>query len=188
MLDIMHSISDNKYTELVEWLCQKCDMFTFMIPNYGKRVEEANKAVEHFLKEYSEEEKKKFFEEEKQRYVEYCSKVDEIITPIKKHIHKRYYDTSYCGCDIYYEIEIVEVHLNNDTKNFLIKYSNLCMWTYPNMPEDVCFYSKGKCFMRTVAHEGILSINNSSETKMFLRKHAIPFRKNVDLDIHILPD
>ena len=185
MIQIICEISNKKHKGLIEWLFTKCDMFTFAVPDFSKptdllRNESCSDEAICCFGECSEE--------EKQDIIDYNNKVAEKIAPIKKCVLKNYFDAFYCGFCNGYEKEIFIVEFNNDTKDFLIQTDNLCLWTYPDMPEDVCFFGNGKCFMRTVAHEKLMLIyDDGKDTRRSLRNMGIKFRVDIDEPIPLLP-
>jgi hypothetical protein len=73
---------------------------------------------------------------------------------------------------------IYRVNFDYYITEVLCSVPGLYKWIYPNLPEDLCFYKNGKCFLRSVAHEKLCWIYTEDEKEIkALEKIGLKFTK-----------
>lgn len=173
---IIDEISGEKYTKLIDFLCSKCNTFSFSIPNFSKTVvtEENADMLSEYEIGYIEEDK-----EGKEDYRKYRTHIQKYLDSISKYVIKNYYTTEYCRSISAYEKEIYTIELNEVTREFFKNTKSLFEWTYPDFPEDLAFYIDGELYMGSVAHENICDFYmDFKEVKKFLKNTGIDYHKS----------
>lgn len=138
-------LNEPHYNDLIIYLYNCCDMFSFNFPNctgkYGYHVYREN----------------------------FRQKLDELNPFIINHyFNYEYNDSIRNGGDPY---EIFHIAFTENTIWFLMLGLGLYNWVYPNLPEDICFYKKGKCFLKSISHEKRCCIyTDDIYDKLILRK------------------
>ncbi len=160
------------YVKLINYLLIRCDVLTFKLPNFNHLTlsDEAKKYFPQYkLKgDFQEINNKEFFE-----YKENISNTLEQFEPfyLKEYIDFKYFDTIQG-----YDAEIKIVKIDESLDFILTAISGLYDWVYPEKPEDLCFFSKGKCFLKSIAHEKTCFIYTDDEwEKKMLRKLGLKF-------------
>lgn len=175
MIKIYSEIIDKKiYKKLLEFLLKKCDTVAFAIPNY--------KTVFHFnsyktvLADYN---RIKFqLERDNQQYKEYIQNIDYLLKKIDNQLIKKYIGNQYFDQLYGYEIETHIYNYNNDVFEAFKEVDGLYKWLYPNYPEDLYFFSNGKCYFKSITHEKESWIFDDGE-------EIIDFVENLELDYYI---
>lgn len=122
------NIKSTNKKELLRYLCQKAELCAFHLPV--------------FLCENKEEEE------------EYKRRVSGLLDGIQPYIVAQYTASQYIGLDYGDETEIYVFKSNKFFADFLESSGGLHKWSYPKLPEDVCFLDKNrKCWLKTVTHE-----------------------------------
>ncbi len=173
VLNVYGDVKGKTYLKLISYLVQRCDAVTFLLPNYNK-IHVTEKNINMFDDERIGH---KYYDDPKDdSFQAYLSKIDDFLMLAKNHLIKSYEDIEYCG-DIYEHDSVIYVlRSNEELLPFLTKINNLYDWMYPDAPMDICFYSKGKVYMRTVAHEHICDIYTSSREEInYIKKLGINF-------------
>ncbi len=175
MIQLIGKIKDRRYYPLIDFLFDRCDYFTFCVPNFGKIVINEKNAEASFYEIGHTE------TNDVEDFNEYKKMVDSGLLSIKKNIIKTYYDTEYLGSIYEYECETYIVKFEEATMGFLKATEGLYSWQYPIMPEDLCFFQGERCYLRSVAHENLCFIyDDSKETKKALRKIGIKSQTVLD--------
>lgn len=167
MLIIKNEIKDKKYYSLLLYAILRCDTFSFAVPDlYSKAASDVR----------SEE------------FMEYKKRMSFQWDDYKKFSLKKYTSTDYFGSFREYYTEIYIMQLNDETLGQVMATEGLYSWKYPYMPEDLCFFSKRKCWLKSVAHEKICWIYTDSDVeKDILRKViGLKFKETDDTDLPIL--
>lgn len=178
------SIIDSQYYSLISYLFKRCDMISFCLPNFGLNiVTEKNKQAfpPHTPMGLYEKNEDFDFEAYKNKVLEYMKD-----SGIPNYIIHEYEDVEYCESIRAYLSKIYYVSFVEDTIGFFMVSQGLFQWKYPELPEDLCFYRKGKCFLRTVAHENICEIyeDNVDEIRYLRKKLKL---KLVEIKNDLLP-
>ena len=172
MLQIISSIIDKSYYRLIDYALMRCDVFTFHVPNYNKIcVTEKNKEC---YPEYDVGYVKT--DESNDDFIIYKNNVASKIEPLQKSFIHNYYDVEYMGSIFGYESEITLVDFNEEAYGFLKATGDLYNWKYPHMPEDLCFFSKGQCWLRSIAHEKLCFIYTDDDLEIqVIKKIGLKF-------------
>ena len=160
MIQIISKIEASQYHKLIDYLFSKCDIFTFQVANYYQEYL-TYKNTKYFLhcdlNNYTNE-------EDCDQYIEYKTRIMKYIDQFKNFFIAEYVDVEYIGYGVStYKREIKVVKLDKSLVDILKTTNGLYDWKFPNMPEDLCFYSKGKCLLSSVAHEGLCFIYADTE-------------------------
>lgn len=108
----------------------------------------------------------------------YESRMEELFaaSSLNKFIIRKYWDSEYCNSVSGYSYEIYVVSLSKETIRFFMLGLGLYNWLFPYLPEDLCFYRNGKCFLESISHERICRIYSDDEhIKAMLRKIGLNF-------------
>lgn len=144
MLRITGKIKDFRYNKLILYSLLRCDQFTFEISDYHSE-------------EFSSERSKEFFE--------YKERIEYFFKYFKPYIEKKYIDKEHGYSEVYV------MSLNIDSIAPLLATYGLYSWKYPDMPEDLRFFSKGECWLKSVAHENLCWIYTDCDVeKEIIRK------------------
>lgn len=166
------NICDEQYKMLVSWLCNKSDMITFNMPNYNKKIiTKKNKRIFPDCELYDVHDLSK-----SDKYSIPSEKMTAIFRPVLNDIICSYLDVEYAGQLSIYESEIIVLKSTDLVKKFLLNANELYAWKHPYLPEDLCFYKKGKCIARVIAHEQYCFIFNiKKHFQKELAKYNIKF-------------
>lgn len=177
-----YDISNDKYKKFICFVLDNAEYFSFQLPNVNHfLVTEKNSAL--LLEEMKSDiavltDNKK----ENKTFVEYKNKTLPLIDIIRSQIVSVVYDVSYCD-DIYNygtEAYIVKIDDIDSCKKFLFSAKSLFSWKYPEFPEDICFIRNGKCWIRSIAHEQMLFLENITECeKEFLASIGVNYLENL---------
>ena len=149
---LTEDISKQNYTDLIQYLLKKCDIFTFCLPDFGKFITtvDGQRTIE-FLDDGS-------------AFRSYKNKVMPKIEKIFNHQLKIYHSESYCGSVYDREREIYVVSIDEWIDISFFEIERLFAWRYPDFPEDLCFYKDGKCFMELISHEQLCFFHLPDDT------------------------
>lgn len=152
MISTFGKIENDQYKQLIHYLVNKCDAFTFCLPNFGKKAILTNQS------HYSDNPNLHGFNflDNSENFELYKDRTLPKIDIVKNQIIKKYYDIKYASSSYDREREIYIVTINSSLNTDFFDNYGLFDWRYPNYPEDICFYLNGKCFMESVAHSAIL--------------------------------
>lgn len=102
--------------------------------------------------------------------------IGNFIKELEPFVIKNYMSVEYCGRfteDVY---NIYQMNFDYYIVDYLYIELNLYKWIYPNLPEDLCFYRNGKCFVKTISHEKLCFIyTDDSKEIEDLRKIGLNF-------------
>jgi hypothetical protein len=90
-------------------------------------------------------------------YDGYKERVMPVLEKLRPYVIKQYTGTEYFW-STGVEADIYVVSLAEELKDTLLSHSRLFDWQYPEAPEDLCFISKGKCWLSCIAHEDLCFI------------------------------
>lgn len=183
MIHIMNDITGVSYVLLLDYLKEHCDSFTFVLPNYGKRmVTPENQEL------YDGEHEIGYIEEEDQDdFRAYKNAAKTKIKKMQNDIIDVYCSTAYLGNPYEYEFEIYNIRLNDRTLKVLKEEKGMCSWQYPLLPEDLCFFKGDRCYFWSVSHERMYFIyDDTKEAKKALKKLECRIREMPDDEIPLL--
>ena len=177
MIEILSDIEKKQYDLFIKFMLKKCDIFTFFLPNFGKEVV----AVDNIFKFPNDEIGTIKYNHSYTDFQSYKKRVSERIDLISNNIIKKFNDVKYCG-DVYtYDCEIYIVKINKFLNIDFFSSHSLFDWKYPFLPEDICFFKEGKCFMRSIAHEQMCFIYDTEDK-------IISFLDDIGLDYWVCSD
>lgn len=102
----------------------------------------------------------------------YKKQVAPFLDSIKPYIIKQYAGTEYfwsTGVDA----DIYVVSLSEQLRETLLNIGSVFAWQYPLAPEDLCFMSKGKCWLASIAHEELCFIYSDSNIEKDIIKKIL---------------
>lgn len=146
------SISGFTYSDLVYYLATRCDLISFTVPYFDWKKDCDNPEVH---------------DEEIQGYLDL---VDDFIEDIKSYIIIDEYGCEYFGQRCSHMMRIIGVELNENTYPIFMAANEFADWKFPNRVEDLCFFSKGKCVLRSISHENVCEIYTDSDFDILLFK------------------
>ena len=130
-------VPDRNRSVYSQFLYTRCDVATFNIPYFSWRVGEPK--PERFDEEFSE------YIEDKMKY---------LLNDLEPYILEDYFSNLYFGSERSYMMRIIVLELNDETE-FLVPDGSIYDYGYPEDFEDLCLFSKGKCFLKSVTHEDL---------------------------------
>lgn len=164
MLTIKNDVKDNKYYSLILYAILRCDAFSFTVPDLYTKASSSIRSKE---------------------YEEYKEHIAWRLDEFKPFVLKEYTSTDYFGSFREYYSKIYLMPLNDKILGQLMATEGLYSWKYPDMPEDLCLFSKGKCWLKSIAHEKICWIYTDSEVEKDILKKVIglKFTETDDPDV-----
>lgn len=174
-IQIIDSLDKNTYEGIIDILCSECDAITFNIPNYNK----------DFSKSKNIDSATNFIGQNALTTVNYYTKcimnAKESLKAIESSQISMFFDVEYAGYKSIYLNQVFVYKIDDCVKDYLKRSNNFFDWKFPNFAEDVCFYSKGICRLRTVAHEELLLIfNESAKLMKYIKNKKIMFTCIID--------
>lgn len=142
MLIIDGNVKDKAYTDLILYSLLRCDAFSFALPDFYTKISDGSRSSE---------------------FIKYKQDLEWKLETLHPYIIKEYVDSEYCGSskDNYSENKIFL--LNEQTAGFLMATDGLFSWKFPDDLEDLCLYSRGKCWLKSVSHENLCWIFMESD-------------------------
>lgn len=177
MLIIKNKIDEWTYSKLIDFLLIRCDLISYRLPNYNKFT-----VTEEALKYYPECKLGVIYRDINNNDFEvYKKNIQFTLDAFEKYCIKEYEDFKYHNSIQGYDSEVKLIKLSDKLIGPLKAIGGLYDWQYPNMPEDLCFFSKGKCFLKSVAHEKLCFIYTDD-------KFDMKILKKIGLKFVIIPD
>ena len=152
MLLINGKIKNKSYINLVLYALIRCDAFSCAVPDFESY--DANKVGS-------------------KDFIEYKNRIQWILDDLKPSILYQYTSKEYFNSVREYNSEIYICSLNDNTMGTVIANEGLYSWQYPEMPEDLCLFSKGKCWLKSIAHEKKCWIYTDNEVEKDILKKVI---------------
>lgn len=143
-------ITEEKYIKLIKYLFNRCDKFSFHMPNF-------NHSKSNFMNICKNDEGENDLE-----YSEYLENCNQILFRCKDFIISTRVDSKYYEQKFTYSTKIYNLRLGKSLMDIFENY-HLLDWQYPALPEDPIFYSNGNEWLEIIGHEKISIIHN--ETK-----------------------
>ena len=164
MLRIVSKINHKKYVKLMHYALLRCDVMTFALPDFNSSSVEDIGSKE---------------------FLEYKNSINSLLNKINPFIKKIYADNRYFSSEGDNYLEIYELYLNECVIEAIISAKSLYSWVYPDMPEDLCLFSKQKCWLKSVAHEKYCWIYTDSDIEKDILKKLIGLKYYDDRDDEI---
>lgn len=147
MADIEHILTDDTYKALIEYLVDRCDAFSLVIPDYTFMEGEPCPPEDYAA------------------YSDYVHRTKQMVKTLTNRIilfgrSEKYFDQERNYPNHYY---VFKLDRGRDILEFLLQPGGIFHWIYPNYPEDICFYSNKKRIVHTVAHEKMFFIKPENE-------------------------
>jgi hypothetical protein len=157
------NIKDDAYSSLVLYALLRCDAFTFSVPDLYTKITSDTRSDE-FLK--------------------YKKEIAWRMERFEPYLLNKSIDSEYVGSIRGYYSENYVMSLNIDVIGNIRATEGLYSWMYPEMPEDLSFFSKGKCWMKSIAHEKSCWIYTTNDIEKDILKKVIKlkFFENDDND------
>lgn len=130
-------MNEKRYNALIIYLYNCCDTLSFLIPDY----------------DYAED-------------IKYEDNIELFMSAIEPYIIKNYQSNEYCGSKTGGKYNIYHVTFDENVIGPLCAGLHLYNWIYPYLPEDLCFYKEGKCYLSSVAHEKLCWIYTEDEDEI----------------------
>lgn len=158
---INNDLTGKLYITLLNLLYEYCDAVTFNVQNvFQEHITDENlKYFDEFeLKEIGYTPNNYVNTYDCKEYMEYKKSLEPFLSQFNNFVIRRYEDVEYCGYMYRNKMDIFVIELNDNVVKLLKKSTGLYKWCYPDRPNDLCFYKDNKCFLRSVAHEGLCFI------------------------------
>ncbi len=163
--------SKEAYCKTLDFLLEKCDVVTFCLPNYGTVFDSL---VKDIYEEY--EQVKNELERDNAKFSEYKANVIKLLESLEKYKIDFFIDIDYFGQTSNYEREIYVYKYNKEVAEILKNVVPFFEWRCPDFPEDLNFFSNGKLYLETVAHEKeAWIIDTSDETIDFIDSLGVDY-------------
>jgi len=154
MLQIKNDITDKSYYQLIDYILKRCDMFSYFYPHNNKIIVTSKNSEIYPEYEIGFESIRPGEDE----YIQNVSNLQWRVEYIRNKIIKSYEDVEYVGSTCGCACQITIAQLDESIGGYFKSTSGLYDWIFPDMPEDLCFFSKGKCWLRSIAHEKLCFI------------------------------
>lgn len=128
------------YGRFISYLGRRCDVITFNIPYFSWHVGKA---------------KPEKFDEETTEYLE---DVEEFLEELKPYIIDDYVSNEYFEEKCSHMMRIIVAKLTEDSYHMFSAGNDIFDWRFPVDVEDLCFFTEGRCFLYTIAHEEIFEL------------------------------
>ena len=172
MLQIKNDISNKTYYKLIDYITNRCDMFSFFYPHYNKIIVTSKNSEIYPEYEIGFES----ISQGENEYIQNVSNLQWRTDYIRKKIIKSYEDVEYVGSTCGCACQITIAQLDESIGGFFKSTGGLYDWRFPDMPEDLCFFSKGNCWLRSIAHEKLCFIFTDDDyEKKVLKKMGLKF-------------
>lgn len=177
-----YDCNDYQYIKLLDFFLTRCDVAVFCLPNFETKF--PIKYSSNYVDEY-----KLIFntlDRNSTAFKDYKKEVQPFLNLLKEDTLKVYQDIQYFDQTTNYEKEIYIINYNKKNNQIFKSVKRFDNWRYPKLPEDLYFFSEGKCYFSFVSHESEYGIyDNSEETIEFIKAIGIDF----DVDSYgITPD
>ena len=139
MIEVFEDIRGEKYQRLIAYLLNKCDTFTFCLPDFGKRAYFHHESGSFLDKYYVSS------LDDGLPFQTYKTRVAPKVELVKDHLRKVFCDIKYCTNLYDREREIYVVKIDSSLNADFFASDGLSEWRYPNFPEDICFYNVVHC-------------------------------------------
>lgn len=175
MIEIyVENIDGASYNKLLKFLLNKCETVSFAIPNYNTVFDFENKRT--IFLDYKNNKTK--LDRNSLDFQKYLSNINVFISKLEPELINQYTNIRYFDQLYNYEIETHIYNYNSVVYNVFKKVPGLYEWLYPNYPEDLYFFSKGKCYFASISHEKECWFYDDS-------KEIIDLVENLGLDYYI---
>jgi len=140
------NITRKMYINLIKYCCEKCNVFSFHIPNYlslhnAKNRYDSEKVKNEILNKFNEYN----------------------IVPLTT--RKGYYASGFWNTNV--ESDIYFYNINDSVmKNVLLKTNNIFDWMWPEQGEDLRFYIDKKCWLSVTSHEKLILVYTKSNEEI----------------------
>lgn len=154
MLDLLIPISDDDFLELIEYLKIKCNIISFRIPHFDKRIITKDNFPQHRLRPSFENVGDVMLVDSSDKlFKHYKENVGDLLLSLKNSIidtflSEKYIDQVYC-----HENEVYFLKFDDTVYEMLKSHPNLYAWRCPNYPEDISFWVDDFCLCQTISHE-----------------------------------
>lgn len=197
MLYIISKIEGEKYRMLLDFLQKECDALSFQVADYWVESNLYNDYLNANVKDMSYEDGLKWIESQPKLtseeilnrpdsagYLSYKVTIENTLKPFRKFFFKDYVDTEHTIYTTTVKKEIIFAHFDESLLSELKKVNGLYDWRDPNLPEGLCFFKNGYCFLMSVAHEKECFIySNDKRVKNILRGMGIYYYIDRGIDI-----
>ena len=136
----------------------KCDKVAFCLPNFGTIFDCIN---ENCTSKY--ESIKGSLDRDNFDFLVYKTSVKPLLDSLDNKILKIWRHNEYFDQVCNYEKEIYLLTFDEDTLEIFKAIGDLSEWHYPNLPEDLYFFSNNKCYFASTSHESEYEIYDDSD-------------------------
>jgi len=162
---IKTKVENKQYEKLIDYASKKCDAVMFVARKDGfdqKQIKLLDKTFSDLKKEL----KNNFIKSRNGSYWVH-TKVG------NKQLGLTHFKDPYNFDDLF-KVEFYRI--DSTTKKYLLTNKNMYNWLNPKYPEDLSFFSKGYCWLYSVAHEEICYIYCENEIEYeYLKSIGIEF-------------
>ncbi|MBI9010498.1 MAG: hypothetical protein JEZ05_10780 [Tenericutes bacterium] len=150
MVYIVGNIKDKKYDLLIRYLYTKCNKITFFITDFSIKLDKANITKYHFGKPIVSLDE----HELNPSFLEYINLTEKKVPVTMKNVLRKYFDFKYPHTVSDRLILVYEIKFTEEVLYELININrDLYSFNYPDLPEDICFYSEDRILVSTICHE-----------------------------------
>ena len=148
----LYECNNEQYKKIIDFLYERCDLVAFSLPNYFAK----------YIKSYNDSNSYTVLDIDNENFAEYKRVVNSVLKDINGAVKKFYTHTNYFDQGDGYLREIYILSFEQNILEFLKKFDNFSTWLYPNLPEDLCFFSNGKLLFSSLSHEDECSFFDDS--------------------------
>ncbi len=174
-----NNLTGEAYKGFVNFALDNSDYFTFHLPNYNHFIitdKNSDLLPDELKVDILDLADNK---QDNKEYVEYKSKTADIIDIIRNQIVSSVYDAEYLNQIYNYGTEayVVKISDKESCYNFLMSAKSLFSWRANNLPEDICFFSNGICWLKIISHSEMIIANVTNELEEQLKNFGISFNR-----------
>lgn len=183
-------IKSDCYKDLIDFLVERCDVFTFMFPQYHccfltKENFDMVNDGKHSIGDKFYDSCGTELEEEEKLYQEYMNKNKHLLESLTPYFIRTVETACYGGQITGYLCTAYVYKLCRESAEILKKQKSLFSWqrecsSVRPLPCDLCFYHKGITVMETVAHENLGRIFLEKEDVQAIKRIGVKAEKSVN--------
>jgi hypothetical protein len=183
MLYVKNKIDGLKYSQLMSYAINRCDVLTYRVKNYNKIMvgdHNLNMFPGHIIGDIIDVEVVRNIREDNIYELDVISLFQ---NAANKYCIKRYEDHEYFSSNAGHMSEIYVLQINPSIMSLLSSVDSIYDWIPPRMPEDLCFFSKGECWLKSESHSNscwIYSDRSDRIERRLLRQIGVRFHESHD--------
>lgn len=156
---VTNKIKGKVYINLINYLMSRCDVLVYRLPNFNQF------SVTPEAQEIYPEQKLGIHinNENDNDFSKYKKRVNSKFSHLEKYCIGMSVSWKYFSSIYGHDSEIKIYKLDEEFRGSLLAHADsLYDWRHPKLPEDLHFFSKGECFLSSIAHENMCHITTET--------------------------